>query len=117
MSLFSKRLAIILEEKNISINRLSALAEIDASSINGFKSGDAIPDMDELIRMADILGVTIDCLAGKTQACKGFNKKYALYNDLTELRAFLLLAVEKIGRILETEGKNTMQKNNGYKLK
>lgn len=55
----------ILQEKNISAYKLSMNTGISQGLISEYKSGKKEPTLQNLIKIADYLDVTLDCLVGR----------------------------------------------------
>ena len=71
---FSKRLQIALNRKNIKPAELSAMTGIDKGSISNYVNGRFLPKQDKLYLMASALGVSpawlweLDVMAGKKES-------------------------------------------------
>lgn len=63
---FGARLAILREQKQFSISRLAAMAGIDYMQISRYETGRTQPSFDSAVRIASVLGVSLDELAGGT---------------------------------------------------
>lgn len=63
---FAQRLKLLREARSISQARLAQLLEIDPRSYNRWERGGNVPHLETLIRIADILQVTLDELVGRT---------------------------------------------------
>ncbi len=74
---FSKTLKALIDERKISANQLAYDINIDPKSAYSYISGDSIPTIIILIRLADYLNVSIDYLVtgGKTGREYPFSKK------------------------------------------
>ena len=66
MSDFSTRLKILREQRKITQARLAELLNIDPRAYNRWERGTTVPQLDTLVKIADILKVTLDELAGRT---------------------------------------------------
>lgn len=55
----------ILQERNISAYKLSMNTGISQGLISEYKSGKKEPTLQNLIKIADYLDVTLDCLVGR----------------------------------------------------
>lgn len=60
MTLFSDQLKKIRTEKSLSQEALAEQLFISRQSISKWETGDAAPDMENLIKLAEILGVSLD---------------------------------------------------------
>ena len=65
MSGFSERLKLLRKSRHMSQARLAELLTIDPRSYNRWERAGNAPHLDTLIRIADILQVTIDELVGR----------------------------------------------------
>jgi transcriptional regulator with XRE-family HTH domain len=62
---FAQRLKLLREARQISQARLAELLGIDPRSYNRWERGGNVPHLETLIRIADILQVTLDELVGR----------------------------------------------------
>lgn len=60
MSQFSTQLKTIRQAKNLSQDALAEQLFISRQSISKWENGDATPDLENLIKLAKVLGVTLD---------------------------------------------------------
>lgn len=65
MSEFSERLKLLREARNLTQARLAELMAIDARAYNRWERGTTTPQLETLIKIADVLQVTLDELAGR----------------------------------------------------
>lgn len=68
MSVFSERLRMLREARQITQTRLSALLEVDPRVYNRWERGTSSPQLDTVVRIADLLQVSLDELAGRSAA-------------------------------------------------
>jgi transcriptional regulator with XRE-family HTH domain len=66
MSIFVERLRLLREARQITQTRLAALLEVDPRVYNRWERGTATPQFDTVVRIADILQVSLDELAGRS---------------------------------------------------
>jgi transcriptional regulator with XRE-family HTH domain len=66
MSAFTDRLRLLREARQITQTRLAALLEVDPRVYNRWERGTATPQFDTVVRIADILQVSLDELAGRS---------------------------------------------------
>ncbi|GAB3629738.1 hypothetical protein PTE30175_04389 [Pandoraea terrae] len=66
MSVFSERLRLLRTARQITQVRLAALIEVDPRVYNRWERGVAMPQFETVIRIADILQVSLDELAGRS---------------------------------------------------
>ena len=67
MSDFANRLKLLRSSRNITQARLAELLEIDPRAYNRWERGGNIPHLETIIRIADILQVTLDELVGRSE--------------------------------------------------
>jgi len=72
MSVFSERLKLFRAARNITQARLAGLLEVDPRVYNRWERGLATPQFDTIIKIADILQVSIDELAGRKETDDSF---------------------------------------------
>lgn len=68
MSAFAERLRLLREARQITQTRLATLLEVDPRVYNRWERGTATPQFDTVVRIADILQVSLDELAGRSAA-------------------------------------------------
>lgn len=76
MSAFAERLRLLREARNLSQVRLSELLGVDPRAYNRWEKGATAPHLDTVIKIADVLQVTLDELVGRkavTEAVKIHN--------------------------------------------
>ena len=66
MSAFAERLRLLREARQITQTRLATLLEVDPRVYNRWERGTATPQFDTVVRIADILQVSLDELAGRS---------------------------------------------------
>lgn len=66
MSAFAERLRLLREARHITQTRLASLLEVDPRVYNRWERGIATPQFDTVVRIADILLVSLDELAGRS---------------------------------------------------
>ncbi|GLS24604.1 helix-turn-helix domain-containing protein [Marinibactrum halimedae] len=67
MTEFAKRLKLLREARQLSQSRLAELLGIDPRSYNRWERGGNVPHVDTLIKVADVLQVTLDELVGRKE--------------------------------------------------
>ena len=65
MSEFAQRLRLLRESRQLTQVRLAELIEVDARAYNRWERGTIAPQLDTLIRIADVLQVSLDELVGR----------------------------------------------------
>ena len=66
MSAFTERLRSLRESRQLTQIRLAELLEINPRVYNRWERGTAIPQFDTVLRIADILQISLDELAGRS---------------------------------------------------
>jgi transcriptional regulator with XRE-family HTH domain len=67
MSAFAERLKLLRQSRNITQARLAKLLEIDPRAYSRWERGDNLPHLDTLVKIADVLQVTLDELVGRKE--------------------------------------------------
>jgi transcriptional regulator with XRE-family HTH domain len=67
MSVFAERLKRLREERKLTQARLAELIGVGARAYNRWERGNFIPQLDTLIKLADVLNITLDELTGRTK--------------------------------------------------
>ena len=68
---FSERLREAREKKDLTQSQLAEISGLQSSAISHFEAGRRSPSFDNLKRIADALGVSIDYLLGRVEEPKG----------------------------------------------
>jgi transcriptional regulator with XRE-family HTH domain len=68
MANFAQRLKELRTTRKLTQNRLAELLNVKPRVYSRWETGDAVPHFDTIVRLADILGVTLDEMAGRTDA-------------------------------------------------
>lgn len=68
MSVFSERLAKLRDSRNLSQKEVAKEFGVVVRAYQRYEYGEREPQLSVLIRMADFYGVSIDYLAGRTDA-------------------------------------------------
>ena len=66
MSAFAERLRLLREARQITQTRLASLLEVDPRVYNRWERGIASPQFDTVVKIANILQVSLDELAGRS---------------------------------------------------
>lgn len=65
--LLHERLRALREEMDISQKELAARINVGRSTVSGYERGDKTPSFAVLIQLADLYGVSLDYLFGRTE--------------------------------------------------
>lgn len=65
---FGQKLNAIMIAQNISNQRLATQLTLAATTISGYRTGRRAPSVDELVRLADALQVSVTYLIGDTES-------------------------------------------------
>ncbi len=68
MANFAQQLKELRTTRRLTRNRLAKLLNVKPRVYSRWETGDAIPHFDTIVRLADILGVTLDEMAGRSDA-------------------------------------------------
>ena len=66
MTIFSERLKTLREERKLTQARLAELIGVGARAYNRWERGNFVPQLDTLIKIADVLNITLDELTGRS---------------------------------------------------
>ena len=90
--------------KNLSQGDLAGLLEVSRQSVSKWETDGAVPEIDKLIKMCDIFGVTLDELAGRSTEQKAEQKANPPEKSTAvtppKLIGCILLAVSLLGSIM-----------------
>ncbi len=89
MSALSERLKLLRSARNITQARLAKLMDVDPRVYNRWERGTAIPQFDGMTKIADILQVSLDELAGRKEPDSDLkihnHELYGLYQQVDNL--------------------------------
>lgn len=89
MAAVAERLKTLRESRKLTQTRLAELIGVNSRAYNRWERGNFVPQLDTLIKIADILNVTLDELTGRTTAVQEpavHNQKlYALLQEVDTL--------------------------------
>lgn len=89
MAAFSGRLKALRESRKLTQTRLAELIGVNSRAYNRWERGTFIPQLDTLMKIADVLNVTLDELVGRTttvhEPAVHNAKLYALLQDVDAL--------------------------------
>ncbi len=66
MQIFSKRLKELRLEQDMTQNTLASLLHVQRSTVAGYETKARQPQLETIVNIADIFGVTTDYLLGRT---------------------------------------------------
>lgn len=69
-----RNIRALRKEKGLTLDQVGQAFEIKRSSVAGWESGDTRPDLDKLVKLANLFGVTVDFLL-TGDATKGTTKR------------------------------------------
>lgn len=64
----NKKIRQLRETEGLTQKDLAAKVGVNPSAVNRWESGEKTPDLVNLVKLADLFGVTIDYLLGRTSA-------------------------------------------------
>ena len=67
MSVFAERLRLLRQARNVTQARLAELLGVSPRVYNRWEKGGNVPHFDTIVKIADILQVTLDELAGRQE--------------------------------------------------
>ncbi len=70
ISVFAERLRLLRQARNITQARLAELLEVSPRVYNRWEKGGNVPHFDTIVKIADILQITLDELAGRQEPSK-----------------------------------------------
>jgi len=89
MAELAKQLKTLRELRKLSQARLATLIGVSPRVYNRWENGDATPHWDSILKIADLLGVSLDALAGRTAINDDIvinnQKLYELYKKVNQL--------------------------------
>jgi transcriptional regulator with XRE-family HTH domain len=68
---FRKNLKTLRELRGLTQTELGAQSEIPAASISNFETGQRVPSLESLVKLANALKVSVDALIGRAPAESG----------------------------------------------
>ncbi len=84
MSTFAERLKLLRQSRSMTQSRLSQLLTIDPRAYNRWERGDNIPHLETLIKIADVLQVTLDELVGRSMLANDIKIRNHELNQLCQ---------------------------------
>lgn len=85
---FGYRLASLRAERGLTGKQLGEMIGADKTIIAQWESGKCYPNNERLIKLADIFGVTIDYLMGRTDSKQSINVLTAKGEEVVDLSNF-----------------------------
>jgi len=68
MSAFAERLKLLRQSRNMTQVRLAQLLEVDPRAYSRWEKGSNLPHLDTLVKIADVLQVTLDELVARKES-------------------------------------------------
>jgi len=84
MSTFAERLKLLRQARSMTQSRLSQLLAIDPRAYSRWERGDNIPHLETLIKIADVLQVTLDELVGRSMLANDIKIRNLELNQLCQ---------------------------------
>lgn len=105
-AIMAERIKALMEEKHITLSRLYSECNINHNTIYSLKNSGIMPRMEKVIKIADLLDVSIDYLIGRTDNNISFddNEMNVLHQQADILRKkmpSLLSQVDEIDNALK----------------
>lgn len=97
-----KRIAKLRQDAGFSQEKLAEMLDVSRQAVTKWESGKSNPDTENLLRLAEIFGCSIDELCGKTAPEKPKGKIRPVSHILAALSVIIVAAYCVIGGITET---------------
>ena len=89
MSVFAERLKLLRQARSMTQSRLAELLAVNPRAYSRWERGDNVPHLETLVKIADILQVTLDELVGRTKEVSDpkihNNELMSLYHQVDQL--------------------------------
>lgn len=88
--MFAERLKELREKYDLSQSELGKTLNVTPQSISNYETGKRMPEISELIKLADYFGVSIDYLVGRTAIITEENEKiyYSVIESIVVPKSF-----------------------------
>lgn len=112
--IFSERLRTTREAKNLSQTALAERCGLQPSAISHFETGRRLPSFDNLKRLADALGVTIDYLLGRSDEMRSSGtQSQEFFRDLDKMSAQDRDIIGEFAKMLAEKNKKRLERRGG----
>ena len=105
MSNFHNRLKKLRKQNSFKQADVGKFLDYGYTTISNYERGKNEPSFNDLIKLADLFGVSTDFLLGHDSVADDSTYKERVNNQLEDMKKNLLSAVEDINNILEPENK------------
>ena len=98
---FSQRLVQLRKEHNLSQSALAQKLEIHANVVGRYERGEANPSIEQVMKIADVFGVSLDYLTGKVEEAiepKLMKHMISLQKLPNKEREYILFTIEALVR-------------------
>jgi len=103
--MFHENLKMIRKEKGFSQEQLAFRLNVVRQTISKWEKGLSVPDAELLIRLADVLDVSVsDLLGTQIEVADGEDKELVLANELAKLNEILVTYGAKLSKLKKTIG-------------
>lgn len=82
MSVFSERLKALREARGLTQTRLAEMIDVQPRAYNRWERGHISPQLETLLKLADVLQVSLDELVGRVNASKDVKIRNAELHEL-----------------------------------
>jgi transcriptional regulator with XRE-family HTH domain len=112
LKIFSERLRATRKLKGLSQTDLAKRADFQPSAISHFENGRRSPSFDNLKRLADTLGVTVDYLLGRVEEPKSSGPvAQQLFRDFERMSHVDQKALAKMAEVLAKKNEESREGN------
>ena len=103
--MFHENLKVLRKEKGFSQEQLAFRLNVVRQTISKWEKGLSVPDAELLIRLADVLDVSVsDLLGTKIEVADGEDKELVLAKELAKLNEILVTYGAKLSKLKKTIG-------------
>ena len=103
--MFHENLKMLRKEKGFSQEQLAFRLNVVRQTISKWEKGLSVPDAELLIRLADVLDVSVsDLLGTQIEVADGEDKELVLANELAKLNEILVTYGAKLSKLKKTIG-------------
>ena len=103
--MFHENLKLLRKEKGFSQEQLAFRLNVVRQTISKWEKGLSVPDAELLIRLAEVLDVSVsDLLGTKIEVADGEDKELVLAKELAKLNEILVTSGAKLSKLKKTIG-------------